>query len=84
MKKLVKSLFCLTLGFSSIMLSPAEARVGTFDVGYGSKSRGMGGCAVALPQDTYVGAINPAGMVWIGNRLDAGFQFLTAPRCLYL
>lgn len=35
------------------------------------KSTGMAATCISYPVDTLVGAYNPAGMVWIGNRLDA-------------
>ncbi len=73
-------LTCLT-GLALLgLVNEAEARVGTWDVGYGTKSRGMGGVAVALAQDSMVGATNPAGVGWIGDRLDLGAQMLSAPR----
>src|SRR5690606_38155551 len=54
----------------------ALATQGTFPHGYGVKSEGMGGVVLALPQDSLVGASNPAGMVWVGTRLDAGVALL--------
>jgi long-chain fatty acid transport protein len=54
----------------------AQATQGTFPHGYGVKSEGMGGVVLALPQDAIVGASNPAGMVWVGNRVDAGVALL--------
>jgi long-chain fatty acid transport protein len=40
------------------------------------KSEGMGGVVLALPQDALVGVSNPAGMAWVGDRVDAGVAFL--------
>lgn len=54
----------------------ALATQGTFPHGYGVKSEGMGGVVLALPQDSLVGASNPAGMVWVGTRVDAGVALL--------
>lgn len=54
----------------------ALATQGTFPHGYGVKSEGMGGVVLALPQDSLVGASNPAGMVWVGTRLDVGVALL--------
>jgi long-chain fatty acid transport protein len=56
----------------------ALATQGTFPHGYGVKSEGMGGVVLALPQDSLVGASNPAGMVWVGTRVDAGVALLKA------
>ena len=54
----------------------ALATQGTFPHGYGVKSEGMGGVVLALPQDSLVGASNPAGMVWVDTRLDVGVALL--------
>ncbi len=61
---------------ASVVPCLIEARLATFDVGYGTKSKGMGGVAVAYAQDSLVGATNPAGMVWVGTRFDEANQAL--------
>lgn len=61
----------------------AMATQGTFPHGYGVKSEGMGGVAIALAQDALVGATNPAGMVWVGNRVDLGAAFLLVDNGAY-
>jgi long-chain fatty acid transport protein len=48
---------------------------GYFAHGWGTKSKAMAGVATALPQDTLVTATNPAGMAFMGNRLDLGVSF---------
>ena len=48
----------------------AMATNGYFSHGYGTKSASMGGAGVAHPQDTLAAAVNPAGMVHVGNRAD--------------
>jgi len=53
----------------------AFATIGYFQHGYGLKAKGMGGVGIALPQDSVAGAINPAGMAFLGNRLDAGLDW---------
>ncbi|RPH58823.1 MAG: long-chain fatty acid transporter, partial [Burkholderiales bacterium] len=62
-------------------LAPALAHAtnGYFSHGYGIKSKGMAGVGIALPQDAMAAATNPAGMVWVGNRMDAGLD-LFMPR----
>lgn len=62
-------------------LAPAFAHAtnGYFSHGYGIKSKGMAGVGIALPQDAMAAATNPAGMVWVGNRMDAGLD-LFMPR----
>ncbi|MDX9838199.1 MAG: aromatic hydrocarbon degradation protein, partial [Azoarcus sp.] len=54
----------------------ASATPGTFPHGYGVKAEGMGGVSIALPQDAVAGANNPAGMVLVGDRFDAGAAIL--------
>lgn len=58
----------------------ALATAGFFQNGYGLKAKGMGGAAAAFPQDALVAATNPAGMVWVGNRLDIGVEQFDADR----
>lgn len=64
------------------MLAPcaALATAGYFQNGYGQKAKGVGGVAAAFPQDALVAATNPAGMVWVGNRLDIGLEQFDADR----
>ncbi len=50
----------------------AFATNGYFAHGYGMKAKGMAGVGIALPQDAMAAATNPAGMVWVGNRIDFG------------
>lgn len=53
----------------------AFATTGYFQHGYGLKAKGMGGAGIALPQDSIAAAINPAGMAFVGNRLDLGVDW---------
>lgn len=63
------------------LISPAaHATNGYFSHGYGMKSKGMGGVGIALPQDSLAAASNPAGMVMVGNRLDAGVDWFRPVR----
>ncbi|RKZ86023.1 MAG: hypothetical protein DRQ39_06315 [Gammaproteobacteria bacterium] len=64
------------------MISPAFATNGYLAHGYGIKSKGMAGAGVALPQDSLIGATNPAGIAFVGNRLDAAAA-LFSPRRSY-
>jgi long-chain fatty acid transport protein len=63
-------------------LAPASALAtnGYFSHGYGMKSKGMGGVAVALPQDAIAAAGNPAGMALVGNRVDFGLDIFRPQR----
>ena len=48
------------------------ASMGYFGHGYSMKERGVAGAGVAYSQDSLAAATNPAGMVFVGNRLDIG------------
>jgi long-chain fatty acid transport protein len=54
----------------------AVASNGYFAIGYGTKSKGMGGVGIALPQDSLASANNPAGAVFVGDRFDIGVNAL--------
>lgn len=51
---------------------PAQATNGYFAHGYGTKSEGIAGIGIALPQDSLAGATNPATLSAVGSRLDLG------------
>ncbi len=53
----------------------ALATNGYFSHGYGMKAKGMAGVGIALPQDTLAAATNPAGMAFVGDRLDVGVDW---------
>lgn len=60
------------LGAALFCASSAQATNGTMPHGYGIKAQGMGGVSIALPQDSLAAANNPAGMAFVGDRLDIG------------
>lgn len=81
MKKILKKSLVLAVGVGIASLAfQAHATNGYFSHGYGIKSKGMGGVGVALPQDSITAAINPAGMVLIGNRWDVGAELFVPDR----
>lgn len=53
---------------------------GYFQHGYGVIAKGMGGAATAVTKDSFGGANNPATMVWVGNRFDAGISVFSPKR----
>jgi long-chain fatty acid transport protein len=53
----------------------AWATNGYFSHGYGMKAKGMAGVGIALPQDAMAAATNPAGMAFVGDRLDVGVDW---------
>ena len=74
-KRLSAFIVCL------IVASPVFATNGYFANGYGTKNKGLVGAGVALPQDAMIAATNPAGMVFVGERMDVGAAiFSPSPR----
>ncbi len=72
----------LVIAVSSILASPAvNATNGYFGHGYSTKEKGLAGAGTALSQDSMAAATNPAGMAFIGSRLDIGAAlFSPSPR----
>jgi long-chain fatty acid transport protein len=60
--------------------SIAAATDGYFSHGYGMKSKGRAGASTAMATDAFGGAVNPATMVWAGDRLDAGLDWFSPKR----
>jgi long-chain fatty acid transport protein len=58
----------------------ALATTGYFAHGYGIKAKSMGGVGIALPQDALAPATNPAGIAWVGNRIDLGAELFMPDR----
>jgi len=50
----------------------AQATDGYFANGYGMKSIGMGGAAIAVAQEPFGGAVNPGAMSFLGNEWQVG------------
>ncbi|HAP52971.1 MAG TPA: hypothetical protein DCQ60_08470 [Marinobacter adhaerens] len=73
----------LALGVAALTaFSPmtALATNGYFSHGYGTISKGMAGAGTALSQDSIAAATNPAGMAFVGNRIDGGFEVFSPRR----
>ena len=70
--KLNPRLLVLALALGMTVPLTAFATNGYFAHGYGTKSKGLAGGGVALPQDAMAAATNPAGMVFVGKRMDVG------------
>jgi long-chain fatty acid transport protein len=58
----------------------AHATDGYFANGYGMKSIGMGGAAVAVAQEAFGGAINPGAMSFLGNEWQLGLSWFSPHR----
>jgi long-chain fatty acid transport protein len=67
---------------AAAVLAPgaALATTGYFAHGYGIKAKSMGGVGIALPQDALAAATNPAGIAWVGNRMDVGVDWFKPDR----
>jgi long-chain fatty acid transport protein len=72
----------LALAVAAAVAAPgAFATNGYFAHGYSIKEKGLAGTGVAMAQDSLAAATNPAGMVMVGNRMDAGASiFSPSPR----
>jgi long-chain fatty acid transport protein len=67
----------LVLGGS---LTSAFATNGYFSHGYGMKAKGMGGASVAMTDNAFAGANNPAVAAWAGNRVEVGVDVFMPKR----
>ena len=72
---------CIKLAVAAACCAPAFAFAtnGYFSHGYGMKAKGMAGAATATAEDAFGGAVNPAKMVFVGDRIDFGAD-LFSPR----
>lgn len=75
MKRLSKWLFAVAVSTGIALPSTVFATNGMTLIGFGTKARGVGGVAIAMPQDALAGAVNPATISWVGSRVDAGMDF---------
>lgn len=76
MRKTQLILALAAIGFAG----SAFATNGYFSHGYGIKSKGMGGVGIAFAEDSLAAATNPANMVLLGNRWDAGVDYFRPQR----
>ncbi|HET7365189.1 MAG TPA: outer membrane protein transport protein [Burkholderiales bacterium] len=58
----------------------ALATDGYFAHGYGMKSKGRAGASSAMTTDAFGGAVNPATMAFVGDRLDLGIDWFRPDR----
>jgi long-chain fatty acid transport protein len=72
----------LAIAVSGVMISPAvNATNGYFTHGYSTKEKGLAGAGTAFSQDAMAAATNPAGMAFVGERMDIGAAlFSPSPR----
>ncbi|CAO1654565.1 OmpP1/FadL family transporter [Parasphingorhabdus sp. NYA22] len=70
----------LLAGAALCMPGTAQATDGYFVNGVGANSKGAGGVAIAMPQDAFGIATNPASATAIEHRLDVGFEIFIPDR----
>ena len=73
----------LVLAVAAGMILPGVAMAttnGYFTNGFGVKAKGMGGTGVAMSLDSMDAATNPANMVGVGSRIDAGITWFSPIR----
>ena len=75
MKNAAKRLLAPFVAASVMLPATSFATNGMFLIGYGAKSRAMGGTAIALAQDAIGGAVNPASIGFIKDQVDVGADF---------
>ena len=63
-------------------LTAAMATNGYFSHGYGIKAKGMGGASVAMTDNAFAGANNPAAAAWAGNRVELGVDLFSPNRSM--
>ncbi|MBU1191447.1 MAG: outer membrane protein transport protein [Gammaproteobacteria bacterium] len=86
MKARITRLLPLCAALAAALPTAAIATNGYFLIGFGAKSRGMGGVGVAYAQDALAAASNPAGMVDIDMdtmRIDVGGELFSPPRSIF-
>jgi long-chain fatty acid transport protein len=71
MKNIAKRILVVLVA-SLVVVDSSFATDGYFLTGYGAKQQGRGGTGVAFPGDSLAGATNPAGLIFVGDRIDFG------------
>ena len=70
----------LVLALMAAVPIAAQATDGYFSNGYGMKSNGMGGAAVAVAMEPFGGAINPGAMSFLDNQWQLGVAWFSPDR----
>ena len=64
----------LAFAVSFVFSASAYATNGTRELGFSARDSAMAGATTASPEDTSCLVKNPAGLVWIGNKIDLQYQ----------
>jgi len=68
----------LAVAVSGLLMAPlAQATNGYFAHGYGTKEKGLAGAGTAYSQSSMAAATNPAGMAFVGERMDIGLALFS-------
>lgn len=81
-----RSTLAFACGLALAMPAASWATNGYFLIGFGAKSRGMGGVGVAYGQDALAASQNPAAMADVDfstMRIDVGADLFNPPRSVY-
>lgn len=71
----------LAIAVSGVLMSPVvHATNGYFAHGYSTKEKGLAGAGTAYSQDALASATNPAGMAFVGERMDVGASIFSPSR----
>ncbi|MDH3672057.1 MAG: outer membrane protein transport protein [Gammaproteobacteria bacterium] len=79
-RKICKLTLASAIGLVTFVPAAAFATNGYFSHGVSTKEKGLVGAGAAYSQDTLAAGTNPAGMVWQGNRWDAGASWFSPMR----
>lgn len=80
MNALKKSLTLTSIIAFGALPAIATATNGYFALGYGVRSKAMAGTGVAFSQDAVAAALNPAGLAYVGDRLDVELELFSPHR----
>jgi len=80
MKKSVRRLASTAILAALVIPTTSFATNGYFSHAYSTKSSGLAGAGVALPEDAMASATNPAGLVWVGQAMDVGAAIFSPHR----
>ncbi|MFK5947584.1 MAG: outer membrane protein transport protein [Methylococcales bacterium] len=83
MKACSKYALLSALSLAMVLPSVSYATNGYFLIGFGQKSRAMGGTGVAYNMGGMAAAFNPATMVDSENEFDMGVELFNPPRAVY-
>ena len=72
--------YSLLISLGLFISSSAFATNGYFAHGYGTKNKGLSGGGVALPQDAMITATNPAGLMFVDERIELGLALFSPVR----